>query len=54
MGFLKAALAAKDVSDGLHKNHGAVRDFMRELLSGVRPESSVSAGKYKAAIAWLL
>ena len=36
MAFLKATLAAQDISEGLKQNHGAVRDFMTELLGGVR------------------
>ncbi|CAL8470537.1 g10079 [Coccomyxa elongata] len=35
MAFLRAALAAQEVSEGLKNNHGVVRDFMRELLCGV-------------------
>ncbi|KAK9904170.1 hypothetical protein WJX75_005784 [Coccomyxa subellipsoidea] len=35
MAFLKATLAAQDISEGLKQNHGAVRDFMTELLGGV-------------------
>ncbi len=37
MAFLRAALAAHEVSEGLKNNHGVVRDFMRELLCGVSP-----------------
>ncbi|KAK9903908.1 hypothetical protein WJX75_000187 [Coccomyxa subellipsoidea] len=33
--FLRASVAAQDVSEGLMQNHGAVRNFMEELLSGV-------------------
>ena len=38
--FLKASVAAQDVSEGLMQNHGAVRNFMEELLSGVCPLTS--------------
>jgi hypothetical protein len=38
--FLRASVAAQDVSEGLMQNHGAVRNFMEELLSGVRPLTS--------------
>ena len=33
--FLKATVAVFDLTADLHKHHGAVRDFMRELLSSV-------------------
>ncbi|CAL5220220.1 g2196 [Coccomyxa viridis] len=33
--FLKATMAVNDLTTDLHKHHGAVRDFMRELLSSV-------------------
>ncbi|EIE22562.1 hypothetical protein COCSUDRAFT_63710 [Coccomyxa subellipsoidea C-169] len=35
MAFLRATLAAQDVTEGLKKNHGVVRDFMHELLGTV-------------------
>ena len=33
--FLKATVAVFDLTADLHRHHGAVRDFMRELLSSV-------------------
>ena len=33
--FLKATMAVNDLTTDLHKHHGAVRDFMREILSSV-------------------
>ena len=36
--FLKATMAVNDLTTDLHKHHGAVRDFMRELLSSVSPD----------------
>jgi len=35
--FLKATMAVNDLTADLHKHHGAVRDFMREILSSVSP-----------------
>lgn len=42
--FLRAAAAVNDLTTDLHKHHGAVRDFMREILSSVcldPPESEL-------------
>ncbi len=44
MAFLRATLAAQDVTEGLKKNHGVVRDFMHELLGTVGVGRSLSDG----------
>ena len=41
--FLKATVAVFDLTADLHKHHGAVRDFMRELLSSVTHPAPVHA-----------
>ena len=46
--FLKVTVAVSDFTANLHKHHGAVRDFMLELLSSVIP---AAPGKYLAGIA---
>lgn len=58
--FLRAAAAVNDLTTDLHKHHGAVRDFMRELLSSVcldPPESllciSLTLPAGWASFAWI-